>query len=214
MRSISESHYLSDIGNTNVKIWRDGQTLSTTPINIFKPEDFTERVFYISVNRNFSERVKSLQNWIDISNLFHIQTEYRTLGVDRVVALYGVENGIVVDVGSAVTVDVIKESKHLGGYILLGKEATWRAFQDKTPHLNINKSRELNIDEVPLLSGDAIYYGFYHSISSLVISLKSRFNLPVTITGGDGEELSYLIEESIFKSDLLFLNMEKIIARD
>lgn len=214
MRSSFASLYLSDIGNTNVKIWRDGD-IEIFPLSDFQPTIIKEKIYFISVNREFSKRVEKLSNWIDISNLFKVETEYKTLGIDRVVAINNLKNGIVVDVGSAVTVDIVKNSKHLGGYILLGKDATFRAFRDKAPHLKIENRDLLNLETTPLFSEDAIYYGFFHSIANLVLSLQKRYSIDnITVTGGDGKELHQILKGSIFKRELLFENIIDELKKD
>jgi len=207
MRSFSDSLYLSDIGNTNVKIWRD-EGIEIYPLSKFQPTTIKDKIYFISVNREFSKRVKNLSNWIDISYLFQIETEYKTLGIDRVVAIYGCQNGIIVDVGSAVTIDIIQDKRHIGGYILLGKEATFQAFQKKAPHLKIEDREILPFEEIPLFSEDAIFSGFFHSIANFVISLQNRYSIKkTTITGGDGEKIYKLIDGAVLKKDLIFKNM-------
>ncbi|HIO70424.1 MAG TPA: type III pantothenate kinase [Campylobacterales bacterium] len=205
--------YLADIGNSNIKIWRDGE-VDIFPIHSFSPNQILDRVFYISSNPNFSKQLHNFPNWKDVSYLFHANTQYRTLGIDRIVAIDEVESGIVVDMGTAVTIDIVRNFQHLGGYILLGKKASFETFQNKTPHLNIDDRKLHQIDTLPLFSEDAIYSGFFHSIANFVIGLKERYKIEeVLITGGDGEELSKVVKNSKFRRWLLFEKMEKRIRK-
>ena len=205
--------YLADIGNSNIKIWRDGE-VDIFPVPSFSPSDIEEEIFYISSNPNFSKQLHRFPNWRDVSYLFQISTKYRTLGIDRIVAIDEVENGIVVDMGTAVTIDIVRNFQHLGGYILLGKKAIFETFQKKTPHLNIENRDIHDLETLPLFSEDAIYSGFFHSIANFVISLKERYKIEeVLITGGDGEELSQIVKNSKFRRWLLFEKMEKRIRK-
>ncbi len=53
--------------------------------------------------------LKDLDNWIDISSKLDKSKYYETMGVDRMVASEAIVDGIIVDAGSAVTVDIVKK---------------------------------------------------------------------------------------------------------
>ena len=202
---------LSDIGHTNVKIWRDGK-VKIIPLKEFSPEKWREKIYYINVNRDIQKKLDLLSNWIDISNFIDIKTDYKTLGIDRKIGIYGAKNEIIVDLGSAITIDLIKDGIHLGGYILLGKDATIRTFQEKTPHLNFKKEGELSNNSIPKSSKDALYFGFFNPIIALIKSLQKQYSLEVILTGGDSEEFEKLLDFKVtLKKNLLFENMKKCI---
>ena len=174
MRNFLDSLYLSDIGHTNAKIWIDGK-VETIPLQKFSPENWREKIYFINVNKSIQNRLEQLPNWIDISENILVDTDYKTLGIDRKVAIYSSKNEIVVDLGSAITIDIVKDSKHLGGYILLGKEITIKSFQQKTPHLNFQNRIEFSKNSIPQTSEDALYFGFFHPIIYLIESLLLSF---------------------------------------
>jgi type III pantothenate kinase len=215
MKKSYQFPYLFDIGNSFVKLCRDGEIIKFEVSN-FSPSSFKkELVFFSNVNPMFREEIKSLSNWIDISEKMReeIITDYRTLGSDRVVAIYGARNSIVVDLGSAVTIDIVKENRHLGGYILLGKKKVFESFQKGISHLKIENKFELGISEIPNLSEDALYFGFFHPLATFIENLSKRYNLDILITGGDGEELKILLANSRYEKELLFKNMKKFLIR-
>jgi type III pantothenate kinase len=207
----SASLYLVDIGHTNAKFWRDGE-IERVPLDLFYPKFFSEKIFYVSVNLKYREALKNLPNWVDLEPLIEINTNYKTLGVDRKLAIYGVKNGIIVDMGSAVTVDVVKNGVHLGGYILLGKDAVISAFKEKTPHLSFGDGEPF-FEKLPNSTEDALYFGFFHPIISLLKKLEEDYTLPITVTGGDSCEIREIFKDAHFKPNLLFENMEKIVER-
>jgi type III pantothenate kinase len=212
MRKSSTSLYLADIGNTNVKFWRDGN-FEVLSLKDFTPEKFTENIFYISVNQSLKNVLSSLKNWTNLESFVEIDTNYKTLGIDRKVAIYGVQNGIVIDMGSAITIDVVKNSVHLGGYILLGKSFLIESFREKIPNLSFGNEK-LSDEVLPEKTGDALLSGFYHQLVSFIRDLEKRYKTEIVFTGGDSEEMSEYFPNASFDKNLIFNNMRKVVEKN
>jgi len=204
---INSSDYLCDIGHTSANCYQNGSSFRIS-LSKFNPKEFSDRVFYITVNREFQNFP---DNWINLDSHIKIDTDYKTLGVDRRVAIFQAKNSIIADFGSAITVDIVKESRHLGGYIMLGRDEVINGFQRKTPHLNFKNIDSLELNKPPMLSEDALYYGFFHSTSIFINSLSDRYRVPITITGGYSKEFLPFLKSVTYRENLLFENMEKII---
>jgi type III pantothenate kinase len=192
---------VADIGNTNVKLWEDGK-ISRVRIEEFRPSG---KAFYISVNRKFVE----IEDWVNLEEFVKVNTIYKGLGVDRKVAILGESNRIVVDMGSAITVDIVKDGLHIGGYILLGKKSIVEKFRENIPHLQFGK--EKFGDEVPQNTEDALYFGYLHPIVSLLQKLQKEFQLPILVTGGDYEDLKKFFPEAQFSPNLIFEKIFKLL---
>jgi len=205
---------LCDIGNTSAHFLDNGRSwkISTSEFN---PENYKEKIYFISVNRKISEQIQEskLKNWIDLSQFVKIESEYKTLGIDRKVAILNLENAIVIDAGSAVTIDIVKKSRHIGGYILAGRLAIQKSYEIQTPHLKFRQNdKRLDLNELPNNTENAIFYGYLHQIISLIKEIKSNFkDLNLIITGGDGKLISEYFPESEFREFLIFDNLREII---
>jgi len=209
MKNSLDSLYLSDIGHTNVKILKNGE-LEIVPLSHFSPANFPQKIFYINVNLQIQKTLDKFPNWINIANLIKIDTNYQNLGIDRQVAIFDIENGIVVDLGTAITIDIVKNRKHLGGYILLGKNSTIQAFQNKTSHLKFSDSGKMKT--LPNETQDAVYFGFFHQLKFFLKSLKENENLPIILTGGDSQEFAkYLDCSYTLNTNLIFDNMKTLL---
>jgi type III pantothenate kinase len=205
---------LCDIGNSFAHFFSDEQN-SRIPIENFNPANYSEKIFFISVNQKISEIIESLnlQNWINLSDKVKIKTNYKTLGIDRKVAIFDAKNNIIVDAGSAITIDIIENNNHIGGYILAGKLLTEKNYQSHIPHLKFKQnSSKLNIDIIPNNTEDALFYGYLHQVILLLKNIKNNYkNLDLIITGGDGKLLVEYCENAVYIKDLIFKNMQKIV---
>ena len=199
---------LCDIGNTSIKI------LENSFIKKYYKDEkipkFNDEIFYISVNeKKEQEFLKINPNAKNLKEFINFQTSYKGMGVDRVVASLFHENAIIVDAGSAITVDIIEDSNHIGGFILLGLNSIKKAYEDISPKLDFEFEKNINLDKIPLQTKDAISYATLKSIILPIIEICNNKN--IIFTGGDGEFLSQFFKNSQYKEDLIFENMKRII---
>jgi len=197
---------LCDIGNTSYHFLEDSKEYKKNVYD-FHPESVSERVYYICVNTSVQEKLKNLENWVDLSVYVNMEKYYTTMGKDRIFAIEAVENGVILDAGSAITVDVVQDGIFMGGFIYPGVKAMEQTYANISPALAYSFNFELNLDKMPKNSQDAISYGFLKTLQSEVVSYK----LPIILTGGDAQELQKIFPEAQLENELLFHGMKKII---
>ena len=194
---------LCDIGNSSYHFY-DGEKNYKYSLKQFNPKHIQKQVFYISVNKDISKTLTLLDNWIDLEVYIDKKSYYATMGIDRIVALYGLENGVVVDIGSAITVDVVKNSCFMGGYIYPGIKAMEQTYKNISPALDYSFNFELNLDKMPKNTQDAISYGY---IKPLVDEIYSH-GLDITLTGGDANRFKKIFQDAKIDEMLLFKAMK------
>lgn len=202
---------LCDIGNSDVKFLQDNKfsSLSFEEFAAFQSE---ERVFYISVNHSLKKLVSNKSNFIDIEPYFKFDTIYQGLGVDRIAACYTIADGVVVDAGSAITVDIMSSSMHLGGFILPGIASFRKAYAEISPILKCELNTQIYLDTLPQRTIDAVSYGTFKSIYLLI--KDAAYNKNLYFTGGDGRFLERFFDRAIFDKLLVFRGMQKIIEQN
>lgn len=115
-----------------------------------------------------------------------------TMGADRWHALVGAWDMIagacvVVDAGSAITLDWIDENGgHLGGYILPGRDMMLASLRQSTARVLFDDS-QATINTTPGRStAECVFHGVSWLIQSLASELGRQAEIPVLVTGGDG----------------------------
>ena len=199
---------LCDIGNTSYHFSNGTQTFKYSVRN-FLPESITEQIFYICVNHTLKQKLQNLENWIDLENYVDREKYYKTMGIDRIVALKTVENGVLIDAGSAITVDIVKEGVFEGGFIYPGIKAMQECYKNISLALDYSFNFELDFGKMPKNSTDAISYGY---LKPFVDEIQSK-NLPIILTGGDALVFTKLFPDAILDQELLFKGMKKIIIK-
>ena len=199
---------LCDIGNTSYH-FLDGERDYKESVADFDPSIVTKRVYYISVNSSVKERLQELKNWIDLEQFIDRSRYYSSMGIDRVVALEGIENAVVVDAGSAITIDVVRDGIFEGGFIYPGVQAMSKSYSSISPALEYPFNFDLDLKKLPKNSQDAISYGFL----KLLYSEVSAYNLPIILTGGDALAFKKLFTEAKVDKLLLFESMKKLIIK-
>jgi len=190
---------LIDIGNTNFHIWENGRVY-----NLKKIRKFNDEIYYISVNEKKEKKLLELNPHAKKLTP-KLNTVYKGLGVDRAMACLAVEDGVVVDAGSAITIDKIDKTKHLGGVILPGIWAMKEAYAKISPKLDC-EIVNIDLNKLPKNTSEAVSYGIISSIVSTVENLRG--DKKVYLTGGDGEFLNRFIN-GIYVKDLVFKGMLK-----
>lgn len=196
---------LIDIGNTTACVYKN-EHLKRIELGDFCPSLFKEKVFYISVNANFSVLPK---NFVNLEPFFSLNTSYTGLGVDRVASCYYIDTGVIVDAGSAITVDMMKNGRHLGGFILPGIQSYLNAYKSISCRLNYDLNTSLDLTSLPNSTKDAISYGIVSSIVSCIKEFAK--NETIYLTGGDASFLNQFFKNAINEKNLVFQGMQKLI---
>ena len=201
---------LCDIGNTTLDylIHNERQTFF-----MGQPLPYiTETVFFISVNQTImKEFQQACPNNINLENSIDLPSDYTGLGVDRKIACLNQKDAIIIDAGSAITVDSLsKEGYHEGGFILPGLYSLEQSYKRIASQLDVDINPKVNLDTIPTNTVDAISYAIIHSIV-LPIQNIAFSKKEIIFTGGDGLRLSQYIKRSRYYPSLIFDNMKEII---
>ncbi|MFA6196491.1 MAG: type III pantothenate kinase [Sulfurimonas sp.] len=199
---------LCDIGNTSYH-FLDALSDYKKEVSSFNPSSVKEKVFYICVNPHAKKILKELENWIDLSRHVEMKNYYKTMGIDRIVACGTVVNGIIIDAGSAITVDVIKDGVFQGGFIYAGLRAMQQTYKNISPVLDYSFNFELDLDKMPKNSQDAISYGYLKTLYCEVMSHK----MDIFLTGGDAKEFAKIFPHATIDEKLIFKGMKKIMKK-
>jgi type III pantothenate kinase len=194
---------LYDIGNTNIKCYDNGQ------ISVVDRFDTKERFYYINVNPNMNKKLKKFNNGINLAPYFKQSSHYKGIGIDRVASSYTVDDGVIVDAGSAITVDVKADGHHEGGFILPGIGAYKESFANISSSLVFDIDENIDLKVLPNSTNDALNFALFKSIYLMISDVSKDKN--IYFCGGDGELLSKFFKNSIYKKDLLFNGMIKVI---
>ncbi|WP_321778551.1 type III pantothenate kinase [Sulfurimonas sp.] len=199
--------FLCDIGNTSYHFLRDEKDFKED-VSSFDPALIKEKIYYICVNKKIKYILKDLENWIDLSKKIDMSKYYETMGIDRIVASRAVTDGVIVDAGSAITVDVVKNGKFIGGFIYPGQRAMSKTYKDISPALDYEFNFDIDLNTLPKNSIDAISYGFLKTLHNEVIS----YNMPIVLTGGDAKEFQKIFIDARVDENLIFCGMKNIIT--
>lgn len=199
---------LCDIGNTTYHFFDEGQSYKKSVEN-FAPALIKETVFYICVNPLLKDSLRSAENWVDLSLHVDISKYYETMGIDRIMACEAVDNAIVIDAGSAVTVDIVSNSVFEGGFIYPGIKAMKDAYKNISSMLDYSFNFELDLDKMPKNSADAISYGYLKTIYSEVMS----HDMDIYLTGGDANRFAKIFKNARVDEILIFKGMKKIMKK-
>ncbi len=161
--------------------------------------------YYISVNPKFSPP----KLWKSLHSYIKLKGAYEGLGVDRKLAMTLFDDAVVVDAGSAITVDVCKAGCYEGGFIYPGFRFLGTCYKEISPRLDYLLNFELSLDTMPKSTQNAISYG---TIAPLVREIERlSYDTKLIITGGDAEVLKGFLKNATYRPWLLFEAMQKII---
>ncbi len=201
---------LVDIGNTHTHLYDGKQVTHLTHHDAI--EKYAQKSLdYISVNHSLEEKITKQTNWKNISSLITLEGAYDTMGVDRRALCLSHPDGVLVDAGSAITVDVMEGGVYHGGFILPGHRAMLESYDGISPVLKHELNHKVCTESLPLTTKDGISYGIIASIKSIIE--KHQKGKIIYFTGGDGEFLSSLFEGSVFDETLVFQGMQKALER-
>jgi type III pantothenate kinase len=199
---------LCDIGNTSVDLFSEGKRTKLRAES-FDPSTLDNDVYYVSVNASLNERIREHTNWHDLRELIDWDKYYPTMGIDRIMVCEAVEEGVIVDAGSAITVDVMRGGVYQGGFISLGIRAAEEAYARVSPALDVSFNFEVDLAKMAKNTPDALTVGF---LAPLIFKIES-LGKPLYIAGGDGRLLSRFMPEAVVVEDLIFQGMKKLIEK-
>ncbi len=202
---------LCDVGNSGASFLDNNKyfRLSLEQLLEFKSE---QKIYYICVNEKLKDHLKLRTNFINLEPYFAFDTIYQGLGVDRIAACYTINDGVVIDAGSAITVDVISNSIHLGGFILPGIANYRKIFSQISPRLKCEFNTQISLDAFPQRTMDALSYGVFKGIYLLIKDTMQ--NKKLYFTGGDGKFLAKFFDYGIYDKLLIFRGMKKVLEQN
>lgn len=141
------------------------------------------------------------------------------LGADRYVALHGAVSKhpsqacIVIDCGTAVTIDLIDEGQHLGGVILPGMQLWLQSLIQNTQALS--QSADYSKQVLARNTTQGISWGCINGLSGAIESIAKQMEDQCSkscqriLCGGDGEQLlEYLQQDTLLQSYLVLQGLQ------
>ncbi len=196
--------YLYDIGNTNTKVYHDGKIEIDNSGNFPK-----EKFYYICVNSRYHDRLKEMDNAINLADKISLDTNYKGLGIDRQIVCKALPNAVIIDAGSAITVDIMIRGRHQGGFIMIGLQSFRQSFAKISDALNYELDNHIDLDTLPQNTSDALNFATFQAIVASIE--KVRGDLPLVFCGGDGEKLLRFFKDASYHDSLVFEGMKKVI---
>ncbi|EMU7148728.1 type III pantothenate kinase, partial [Campylobacter upsaliensis] len=192
---------LCDIGNSSANFLDDNKyfTLNIEQFLEFKSE---QKIYYINVNERLKNYLSTQNHFINLEPYFTFDTIYQGLGVDRIAACYTISDGVVVDAGSAITVDLVSNFIHLGGFILPGIANYKKIYAHISPRLKSEFNTQISFDAFPQKTSDALSYAVFKGIYLLIKDVAK--NEKLYFTGGDGQFLANFFDNAIYDKLLIF----------
>ena len=145
-----------------------------------------------------------------------------TLGVDRLAAavaavqVMGCRNCVIVDFGSAITIDFVKDGIYRGGNISPGVEMRFRALHDYTKRLPKCQPTD-EVLEMGRTTSQAIEQGVMQGIENEIRGYieafcKKNAKISIIFAGGDAIFFDKRIKNAIFaKCDLVITGLNRIL---
>lgn len=205
---MKDSILLADIGNTHFHIY-NGSAVEHLSYEEAIAKYSKEALCYISVKQHLDSTIENIASWKNISSQIDLEGAYETMGVDRRALCLSHENGIFVDAGSAITVDIMEEGRYMGGFIFPGLKAMLQAYASISPALETALNETISLEQLPATTKDGISYGIIASIKALID--KHSDGKKLYFTGGDGKFLSSFFEEATYDEMLVFNGMRKVM---
>lgn len=199
---------LCDVGNSSVDLFYVGKRTKLSAED-FDPATVQDSVYYVSVNASFNERIQNYTNWYNLRQLIDWEKYYPTMGIDRIMVCEAVEEGVIVDAGSAITVDVMRGGVYQGGFIALGLRAAQSAYANLSGALDVSFNFEVDLAKMAKNTPDALTVGFLAPLIEKIQSLGK----PLYLTGGDAVLLSCFLPEATVDEELIFKGMKKLIEK-
>lgn len=202
---------LCDIGNTFLHFYQKGRVWKEK-VDRISAFDKGEEIFYISVSsRGEKSFLKRCPQAIPLESYIDLDTTYIGLGIDRKSACNAIREGVIVDAGSAITIDIMQDGSHLGGYILPGIGSYLKFFSEISERLNVMPDLSLDLDLMPQNTKEAISLGILKSIVGFI--QEQSCGKKIYFSGGDGKFFSKFFKNSIYNEILVFEGMLKAVEK-
>ncbi|MBL8028641.1 MAG: type III pantothenate kinase [Fibrobacteres bacterium] len=222
----------ADIGNTRIKLmlpgvlkkkpnlicipWRNNNTELDNVVHQLKKQGIV-KVSAISVNGEGTKKLKrSLLIYgilfLEVNRILcsPLKSDYNidAIGLDRLANINGArklfkfKNILVVDSGTALTVEIILGNHHAGGFIIPGERTLAAALHKNTAQLPLLE--KIDVSENPgKNTEEAIARGssllFRHGAKAFINALCKQHRMnKVVIAGGNGERIKSLISGSVY----------------
>ncbi len=199
---------LADIGNTHFHIY-NGENIEHMSHEDAIGKYSKEKLYYISVKKDLDSIVATIEPWKNISEQIRLKGTYETMGVDRKALCLSHEDGVFVDAGSAITVDVMQGGYYMGGFILPGVNAMLQTYAHISSMLDTQLNEMVSLERLPITTKDGISYGIIASIKAIID--KHSDGKKLYFTGGDGKFLSGFFPEAIYDEMLVFNGIRKVM---
>jgi type III pantothenate kinase len=199
---------LADIGNSYFHIY-NGTSVEHLSYDEAIRQYSKEKLCYISVKQQLDQTIEEIELWQNISDQMQLEGAYDTMGVDRKALCLSHDDGVFVDAGSAITVDVMEDGIYRGGFIYPGLKAMLEAYKAISPALETDLNDTISLERLPTTTKDGISYGIIASIKALID--KHSNGKKLYFTGGDGKLLSSFFKDATYSEMLVFDGMRKAL---
>ena len=211
---LRESKQTTDTGRGDVgqlMVWLE--SLGNLPsqqvaVSCVRDDEFAGELHDALVQLGCSSAVfaKSSATYAGITNAY---ANPSSLGVDRWLAVLalksrGHERGIVVDIGTACTIDVLEKNRHVGGFILPGPKLACDTLVSNTDKIRYSTEPPAAL-EPGTNTGACVVSGAWLTIVGAVKEIALRYpHCPVFLAGGAAPTLLHLGVDGELVTDLVF----------
>ncbi|WP_178862250.1 type III pantothenate kinase [Thiomicrorhabdus cannonii] len=233
--ALADSQHLEFLGAFSIA------ELNTVDLLVDLLEDFDiqpDRIFIVSVgSAQFEHDLREaiaivwrehpvfLSTQVACCGLQNGYTQPLQLGVDRWMAMLGArsfthKDFIVIDAGTAITVDAVVEDKHLGGFIFPGLSTMRQSLTSGTAKLSADCSQSLMAEQSAFLAtntADAICGGSLYmaaaTLNNLLFDLQAELGatFKIYLTGGDAKLIAPLLNSKVeLVTDLVLQGMRQV----
>mgnify|MGYP003663142985 CR=1 FL=1 len=221
---------LIDVGNTQVKYVLQTSGLALSEIVYLDYQHFLAQLSQgefshvkqvVLANVHGDDIHDAIKSWASFNNIafvhaqsqataFGVISSYQQperLGVDRWLAMIGAKllypnrNLLIIDAGTATTVDLLASSgQHCGGWIMPGVQTMFNSLLTRTQKIIATPSAHANL-AFGIDSSTCLNHGSWAmtvgAVKEAIIQANSLLNLDeILLTGGNGEELAKLIVDN------------------
>ncbi|USZ15390.1 pantothenate kinase [Moraxella sp. FZFQ2102] len=232
-----------DLGNTRLKYWLidDGQVIASDAKEHLKaPNELLMGLFgtfirfhpqFVGISSVLGEKINGkIAETLDELGVpyefakvndrhpkLHSHYDPKQLGVDRWLQMLGAVDGArrqcVVGCGTALTMDVIDQGVHLGGYILPNAYMQRHALYAGTQQIGVKQGR---FDDLALgvTTDDAVHHGILFGIVGAIKQLQAQYDaFELILTGGGAMTLMPFLDHATVDENLLLTGLQRYFGR-